>query len=82
MEQLPATLTALCALAFVLGMLVADGINGAWVSRLIRRADRTAVARRGHSPRPGRSRSCNGRRAVRSPDLVPGGVGILVPPLI
>ena len=28
---------------FVLGMLVVDGINGAWISRLIRRADRTAV---------------------------------------
>lgn len=28
---------------FVLGMLVVDGINGAWISSLIRRADRTAV---------------------------------------
>jgi nickel/cobalt transporter (NiCoT) family protein len=28
---------------FVLGMLVVDGINGVWISRLIRRADRTAV---------------------------------------
>jgi high-affinity nickel-transport protein len=28
---------------FVLGMLFVDGINGAWISRLIRRADRTAV---------------------------------------
>lgn len=28
---------------FVLGMLVVDGINGAWISALIRRADRTAV---------------------------------------
>ena len=28
---------------FVLGMLLVDGINGVWISRLIRRADRTAV---------------------------------------
>jgi len=28
---------------FVLGMLVVDGINGVWINRLIRRADRTAV---------------------------------------
>jgi high-affinity nickel-transport protein len=28
---------------FVLGMLAVDGINGVWISRLIRRADRTAV---------------------------------------
>jgi high-affinity nickel-transport protein len=28
---------------FVLGMLVVDGINGVWISRLIRRADRRAV---------------------------------------
>ncbi len=28
---------------FVAGMLVVDGINGLWLSRLIRRADRTAV---------------------------------------
>ena len=28
---------------FVLGMLVVDGINGVWISGLIRRADRTAV---------------------------------------
>jgi high-affinity nickel-transport protein len=28
---------------FVLGMLVVDGVNGVWISRLIRRADRTAV---------------------------------------
>jgi high-affinity nickel-transport protein len=28
---------------FVLGMLVVDGVNGVWLSRLIRRADRTAV---------------------------------------
>lgn len=27
----------------VLGMLAVDGINGAWISALIRRADRTAV---------------------------------------
>jgi len=28
---------------FVLGMLVVDGVNGVWISRLVRRADRTAV---------------------------------------
>ncbi len=28
---------------FVLGMLAVDGVNGLWISRLIRRADRTAV---------------------------------------
>jgi high-affinity nickel-transport protein len=28
---------------FVLGMLTIDGINGVWISALIRRADRTAV---------------------------------------
>jgi high-affinity nickel-transport protein len=28
---------------FVLGMLVVDGINGMWISALIRRADRSAV---------------------------------------
>ena len=28
---------------FVLGMLIVDGINGVWISGLIRRADRTAV---------------------------------------
>jgi high-affinity nickel-transport protein len=28
---------------FVLGMLVVDGVNGLWISRLIRRADRTAA---------------------------------------
>jgi high-affinity nickel-transport protein len=28
---------------FVSGMLVVDGVNGAWLSRLIRRADRTAA---------------------------------------
>jgi high-affinity nickel-transport protein len=28
---------------FVLGMLVSDGLNGWWIARLIRRADRTAV---------------------------------------
>ena len=28
---------------FVLGMLAVDGANGVWISRLIRRADRTAV---------------------------------------
>jgi len=31
------------AAIFVLGMLVVDGINGLWLQRLIRRADRTAV---------------------------------------
>jgi high-affinity nickel-transport protein len=31
------------AALFVLGMLAVDGINGLWISRLIRRADRTAV---------------------------------------
>jgi high-affinity nickel-transport protein len=31
------------AVLFVLGMLVVDGINGVWISSLIRRADRTAV---------------------------------------
>ncbi|HEX9180831.1 MAG TPA: nickel transporter, partial [Burkholderiales bacterium] len=29
-------------LAFTLGMLMADGANGLWISRLIRRADRAA----------------------------------------
>lgn len=33
----------LVASLFVLGMLVVDGVNGVWISRLIRRADRTAV---------------------------------------
>lgn len=28
---------------FVLGMLVVDGINGVWINRLIRRADRAAI---------------------------------------
>lgn len=28
---------------FVLGMLLVDGVNGVWISRLIRRADRTAA---------------------------------------
>jgi nickel/cobalt transporter (NiCoT) family protein len=31
------------AALFVLGMLVVDGINGAWISGLVRRADRTAI---------------------------------------
>ena len=31
------------ALLFMLGMLVGDGLNGLWISRLIRRADRTAL---------------------------------------
>jgi high-affinity nickel-transport protein len=31
------------AALFVCGMLVVDGVNGVWISRLIRRADRTAV---------------------------------------
>lgn len=30
-------------LAFMLGMMLADGANGLWISRLIRRADRTAL---------------------------------------
>jgi high-affinity nickel-transport protein len=33
----------LVASLFVLGMLAVDGINGVWISRMIRRADRTAV---------------------------------------
>ncbi len=33
----------LVAAIFVCGMLVVDGVNGVWLSRLIRRADRTAV---------------------------------------
>lgn len=33
----------LLGLLFVLGMLVTDGINGMWVSRLIARADRIAI---------------------------------------
>jgi len=33
----------LVASLFVLGMLVVDGINGVWISQMIRRADRTAV---------------------------------------
>lgn len=32
----------LLGLVFMLGMLVTDGINGLWISRLIRRADRAA----------------------------------------
>ena len=28
---------------FVIGMLVVDGVNGVWISQMIRRADRTAV---------------------------------------
>jgi high-affinity nickel-transport protein len=35
----PAASLAMC---FVAGMLAADGLNGAWISMLIRRADRTA----------------------------------------
>lgn len=31
------------ALLFMLGMLLTDGINGFWISRLIRRADQTAL---------------------------------------
>jgi high-affinity nickel-transport protein len=34
---------ALLALVFTMGMMVADGLNGLWISRLIRRADRTAL---------------------------------------
>jgi len=33
----------LVASLFVLGMLFVDGVNGVWISRMIRRADRTAV---------------------------------------
>ncbi len=33
----------LVAALFVLGMLAVDGVNGLWISRLIRRADRTAA---------------------------------------
>jgi len=34
-----------CAVAalFIIGMLIIDGINGMWISRLVRRADRTAA---------------------------------------
>ena len=32
----------LLALLFIVGMLVVDGVNGLWISRLIRRSDRTA----------------------------------------
>jgi high-affinity nickel-transport protein len=32
----------LLALLFVAGMLVIDGLNGAWIARLIRRSDRSA----------------------------------------
>jgi high-affinity nickel-transport protein len=32
----------LLALLFVVGMLVIDGLNGAWIARLIRRSDRSA----------------------------------------
>jgi nickel/cobalt transporter (NiCoT) family protein len=35
--------TLLVAGSFVLGMLVADGLNGLWIARLIRRADRRAA---------------------------------------
>jgi high-affinity nickel-transport protein len=35
--------TLLVAGAFVLGMLIADGLNGFWIARLIRRADRRAA---------------------------------------
>jgi high-affinity nickel-transport protein len=35
--------TLLVAGAFVLGMLIADGLNGLWIARLIRRADRRAA---------------------------------------
>lgn len=34
---------AVLGLIFMLGMMATDGINGWWVSRLIRRADRTAL---------------------------------------
>lgn len=36
---IPSVALALC---FVLGMLIADGLNGVWIARLIRRADRAA----------------------------------------
>ena len=63
---------------FVLGMLVVDGINGVWISRLIRRADRTAVVasrvmalhgrRRSASPSAASpSRSCCCPRSTRGP---------------
>jgi high-affinity nickel-transport protein len=32
----------LLALLFIVGMLVIDGVNGAWIARLIRRSDRSA----------------------------------------
>ena len=59
----------LVAALFVLGMLVVDGINGVWISRLIRRADRTAVVASrvmactvaGDQPRGGR---VHGRQAA------------------
>jgi high-affinity nickel-transport protein len=35
--------TLLVAGCFVLGMLIADGLNGFWIARLIRRADRRAA---------------------------------------
>ncbi|MBI5899140.1 MAG: nickel transporter [Rhodocyclales bacterium] len=34
--------TAMLGLAFTLGMLLADGANGLWIARLLRRADRRA----------------------------------------
>lgn len=34
---------AMLGVVFMLGMMATDGINGLWVARLIRRADRTAV---------------------------------------
>jgi high-affinity nickel-transport protein len=34
---------ALVAALFVAGMLCIDGVNGMWISRLVRRADRTAA---------------------------------------
>jgi high-affinity nickel-transport protein len=33
---------AVCAVAFTLGMIVADGANGLWIARLLRRSDSTA----------------------------------------
>jgi high-affinity nickel-transport protein len=35
--------TVVVAGAFVLGMMIADGLNGFWIARLIRRADRRAA---------------------------------------
>jgi len=34
----------LCALVFTAGMLATDGLNGMWITRLLRRSDRSALA--------------------------------------